>query len=64
MNPAHVPALVKAGLRFSGTDEAGQRMEIIELPQEIHPFFLATQCVCGPGRALSGVQIALPLAFA
>jgi CTP synthase len=41
VNPQMVAALESKGLKFSGTDERGQRMEIIEL--ESHPFFLATQ---------------------
>lgn len=43
VNPAMVPALEGKGLRFTGQDERGQRMEIAELPQHVHPFFLATQ---------------------
>lgn len=43
VNPAHVPALEGKGLKFTGQDERGQRMEIVELPQSVHPFFLATQ---------------------
>lgn len=43
VNPAMVPALEAKGLRFTGQDERGQRMEIVELSQADHPFFLATQ---------------------
>jgi CTP synthase len=43
VNPAMVPALEGKGLRFTGQDERGQRMEIVELPPSVHPFFLATQ---------------------
>ena len=31
VNPTLVPALEKAGLRFVGKDETGERMEIVEL---------------------------------
>ena len=43
VNPVHVARLSEAGLRFSGVDEAGQRMEVVELPESVHPFFLAMQ---------------------
>ena len=43
VNPHNVRALVDAGLVFSGTDEGGQRMETVELPADIHPFFFAAQ---------------------
>ena len=43
VNPDMVPELEAAGLRFVGKDETGQRMEIIELPTSVHPFFLAVQ---------------------
>ncbi len=38
-DPAHLETLRRHGLRFSGTDEAGQA-RVVELPG--HPFFLAT----------------------
>jgi CTP synthase len=41
VNPAVVTALESKGLKFSGQDERGQRMEILEI--ENHPFFLACQ---------------------
>ena len=41
VNPDVVDALQAAGLRFTGADEAGQRMEILELAD--HPYFFATQ---------------------
>lgn len=41
VNPALVPQLQAAGLRFSGQDDQGQRMEICELPD--HPFFFGVQ---------------------
>lgn len=42
VNPEFVARLEKAGLRFTGRDETGARMEILELPAP-HPYFLATQ---------------------
>jgi CTP synthase len=35
--------LERCGLRFSGVSPDGRLAEIIELPQEIHPYFIATQ---------------------
>jgi hypothetical protein len=32
-----------AGLVFSSTDETKQRMEMVELPTDVHPFFFAVQ---------------------
>ena len=32
-----------AGLNFSGVDDRGQRMEIVELDRADHPFFFACQ---------------------
>ncbi len=43
VNNDFVPALEKAGLVFSGKSPNGNLMEIAELPQSKHPFFLATQ---------------------
>ena len=44
VNPTLVPALEKAGLRFVGKDETGERMEIVELDASAaHPFFVAAQ---------------------
>ncbi|MES2470854.1 MAG: CTP synthase [Patescibacteria group bacterium] len=43
VNNAYIPQLEKAGLVFSGTSPDGKLMEIAELPQEKHPFFLGTQ---------------------
>lgn len=44
VNPTLVPALEKAGLRFVGKDETGERMEIVELDAgQKHPFFVAAQ---------------------
>ncbi|XP_076952249.1 uncharacterized protein LOC143625917 [Bidens hawaiensis] len=41
VNPEIVGDLEKAGLRFVGRDESGQRMEILELPS--HPFYVGVQ---------------------
>lgn len=43
INPAYVGQLTEAGLVFSGTSPDGVLMEIAELPEEVHPFFLGTQ---------------------
>ncbi len=43
VNPEYVERLQKAGLVFSGTSPDGRLMEIAELPQKEHPFFLGTQ---------------------
>lgn len=43
VNNAYVADLEKAGLVFSGTSPDGTLMEIAELPQSTHPFFLGTQ---------------------
>jgi CTP synthase len=36
-----VPRFESSGLTFTGKDETGQRMEIIELPN--HPFYVGAQ---------------------
>lgn len=41
VNPDKVALLESAGMSFTGKDESGQRMEIIELPD--HPFFIGAQ---------------------
>ena len=41
VNPAFVPDLEKAGIKFSGRDPKREIMKVMELPN--HPFFLATQ---------------------
>jgi CTP synthase len=43
VNPAFIPTIEKAGLVFSGTSPDGELMEIAELPQTKHPFFIASQ---------------------
>ncbi|TKY58503.1 CTP synthase [Spatholobus suberectus] len=41
VNPDLVARLENAGLSFTGKDETGQRMEIVELPN--HPYFVGVQ---------------------
>jgi len=45
VNPALVPKLEEAGLQFVGrnTDASGERMEIVELSDDVHPYFVACQ---------------------
>ncbi|RDB30524.1 CTP synthase [Hypsizygus marmoreus] len=41
VNPKYVDQLSKSGLIFSGKDEKGERMQVLELPE--HPYFLGLQ---------------------
>ncbi|KAJ4702762.1 CTP synthase family protein [Melia azedarach] len=41
VNPDMITRLENAGLSFTGKDETGQRMEIVELPN--HPYFIGAQ---------------------
>eukprot|EP00128_Syssomonas_multiformis_P003636 Colp12_sorted_trinity150504_noHs@1053 len=43
VNPERVHELELAGLRFTGRDEYGERMEIAELSRDVHPHFLGVQ---------------------
>jgi CTP synthase len=43
VNNAYRPALEAAGLVFSGTSPDGSLVEIVELPAEVHPFYVGTQ---------------------
>ncbi|MEV0679742.1 CTP synthase [Actinosynnema sp. NPDC050436] len=43
VNNAYRDELAKAGLVFSGTSPDGRLVEFVELPGEVHPFFVATQ---------------------
>lgn len=43
VNPAYVRRLEKGGIVFSGVSPDRRLMEIMELPADIHPFFLGTQ---------------------
>ena len=40
---AYRPRLEEAGLVFSGTSPDGRLVEFVELPAEVHPFYVATQ---------------------
>ena len=42
-NREYEPLLSGAGLRFTGSTEEGTYVEIVELSQETHPFFVACQ---------------------
>jgi CTP synthase len=43
VNNSYRPALEAAGLVFSGTSPDGSLVEIVELPADVHPFFVGTQ---------------------
>lgn len=43
VNPEYIQKLEKGGLVFSGKSPNRKLMEIIELPENIHPFFLGVQ---------------------
>ncbi len=43
INPAYVEKLEGAGLVFSGRWSDGKLMEIAELPESVHPFYVGTQ---------------------
>ena len=43
VNPAYIGDIENAGLTFSGRSPDGSLMEIAELPQSTHPFFVGTQ---------------------
>lgn len=43
MNPDIVSKVEQAGLYFTGKDESGQRMEFMELPTSVHPYYLGCQ---------------------
>lgn len=43
VNNDFVPQLEKAGIIFSGRNKEGDRMDMMELSQDVHPFFFATQ---------------------
>jgi len=43
VNPEYVEKLSEGGLVFSGKSPDGKLMEIVELPKDKHPFFLAVQ---------------------
>lgn len=43
VNPNYVPRLIENGVVFSGTSPDGGLMEVMELPKEVHPFFVGVQ---------------------
>jgi CTP synthase len=43
VNNAYRDQLEAAGLRFSGLSPDGRLVEYLELPTDVHPFFVATQ---------------------
>jgi CTP synthase len=43
VNNSYRPQLEQAGLRLSGTSPDGRLVEFVELPRDVHPYFLATQ---------------------
>ena len=43
VDPQFIPALEKKGLVFSGRSPDHPIMQVLELPRDRHPFFLATQ---------------------
>jgi CTP synthase len=43
IDPSYVETLSKHGMEFIGRDETGKRMEIFELRDEVHPWFVGVQ---------------------
>jgi CTP synthase len=43
VNNSYRDQIAKAGLVFSGTSPNGQLVEFVELPKEVHPYYVATQ---------------------
>ncbi len=43
VNNAYRQQIADAGLSFSGTSPDGQLVEFVELPREVHPYYIATQ---------------------
>ena len=43
VNNSYRDQLVEAGLIFSGTSPDGNLVEFVELPREVHPYYVATQ---------------------
>ncbi|MFC4224869.1 CTP synthase [Lysinibacter cavernae] len=43
VNNAYRAAIADAGLVFSGTSPDGELVEFVELPREVHPFYVSTQ---------------------
>ena len=43
VNNAYRPEIAAAGLKFSGLSPAGDLVEFVELPKDVHPFYVSTQ---------------------
>jgi CTP synthase len=43
VNPEHLESLERGGLVFSGRSPEHPIMHVLELPEAVHPYFLATQ---------------------
>lgn len=43
VDPRYIPTLTEHGMIFSGKHPVQPIMQILELPQEMHPYFLGTQ---------------------
>ena len=43
VNNAYRPLLEEAGLVFSGTSPDGRLVEFVELPADVHPYYISTQ---------------------
>lgn len=43
VNPTRIEEFESHGMRFVGKDETGQRMEIMELARDDHPFYVCVQ---------------------
>jgi CTP synthase len=43
VNNAYRDRIAEAGLSFSGTSPDGSLVEFVELPRDVHPFYIATQ---------------------
>ncbi len=43
VDPAYIETLTNAGMRFSGRHPKHPIMQVLELPREVHPFFLGAQ---------------------
>lgn len=43
VDPQYIETLTRHGLRFTGKSPDYPIMQVLELPREVHPFFLATQ---------------------
>ena len=43
VNNTYRPELAEAGLAFSGTSPDGRLVEFVELPADVHPYYVATQ---------------------